>query len=95
MMMRHQRAAVRECRMNRRKDQETGNACGSNRTPVKAWGEQCNKEEHLACSFHFDFLNANLVPKTPLGIVPDFLNENLVSKNGILGLPPFYHFELI
>jgi hypothetical protein len=72
MMMRRQRVVVRECRMNRRKDQETRNACGSNRTSVKAWGEQCNKEEHLICPLHFEVLNANLVPKTPLGIVPDF-----------------------
>jgi hypothetical protein len=50
-------------------------------------GEQCIKGEHLICTLRFDFLNANLVPKTPLDIVPDFSNENLVSKNGILGLP--------
>jgi hypothetical protein len=55
MMMCHQWATARECRMSRRKDQETGNACGSNRTSVKAWVEQCNKEEHLICSLHFGF----------------------------------------
>jgi hypothetical protein len=83
-MMRHQRVAVKECRMNERKDQETWNACGRNRTSVKAWGEQCNKGEYLICTFHFDFLNANLMPKNALGILPDFSNENLVSKNGVL-----------
>jgi hypothetical protein len=30
-------------------------------------GEQCNKEEHLICLLHFDFLNANLVPKNAFG----------------------------
>jgi hypothetical protein len=44
MMIRHQRAAVRECRMNGQKDQETGNACGSNQTSVKAWGSSAIKE---------------------------------------------------
>jgi hypothetical protein len=89
MMMRHQRAAVRECRMNRRKDQETGNAGGSNRTSMEAWGKQGNKGEHLICSLYFDFLNANWFQKTPLGIVPDFSNEDLLSKNGIFGLQVF------
>jgi hypothetical protein len=73
--------------MYQRKDQETGNACGSNRTSMKAWGEQCNQEEHLICTLHFNFLNANFVTKMLLGIVPEFSNENLVLKNGILGLP--------
>jgi hypothetical protein len=97
MMMPHQRAAVRECRMSGRKDQETGNACGSNRTLVKAWEQQRNKGDHLICTLHFDFLNANLVTKTPLGIVPDFSNENLASKNGILDLPfkKFVSFEKV
>jgi hypothetical protein len=53
-------------------------------------GKQCNKGVHLICTLHFDFLNANLVRKTPLGIVPDFSNQNWVLKNGILGLPKNY-----
>jgi hypothetical protein len=53
--------------MNRRKDQETGNACGGNRTSVKTLGEQCNKEEHLICTLHFDFLNVNSVTKNASG----------------------------
>jgi hypothetical protein len=53
--------------MNGRKDQETGNACESNRTSVKAWGERCNEGEHLIFTLHFDFLNANLVPKNAFG----------------------------
>jgi hypothetical protein len=44
----------------------------------------------LICTLHFDFFNPNLVPKKPLGIVPDFLNENLVSQNVILGLPEIH-----
>jgi hypothetical protein len=67
MMMRYQRATVRECRMNGRKDQETGGACGGNQILVKAWAEQCNKGEHLICMLHFDFLNANLVPTNAFG----------------------------
>jgi hypothetical protein len=31
-------------------------------------GEQCNKEEHLICSLHFDFLMQIWFQKTPLGI---------------------------
>jgi hypothetical protein len=53
--------------MNGRKHQETGNACGSNQRSVKALAEQCNKREHLICMLHFDFLNANLVPKHAFG----------------------------
>jgi hypothetical protein len=30
-------------------------------------GEQCNKGEHLICTLHFDFLNANLVSKNAFG----------------------------
>jgi chromosome segregation ATPase len=44
MMMRHQRADVRECRINRRNGQETENACGSNRTSVKAWRSSALKK---------------------------------------------------
>jgi hypothetical protein len=68
MMMRHQWAPATQRRINGQKDQETVNACGTTRTSVKGWGEQCNKGEYLICTLHFDFLNAILVPKTPLGI---------------------------
>jgi hypothetical protein len=44
MMIRRQRAVLSERRMNIRKDQEMGNACGSNRTSVKAWGSSAIKE---------------------------------------------------
>jgi hypothetical protein len=67
MMMHYQRAGVRECRMNGRKDQETGNTCGSNWTSVEVWEEQYNKGEHLIYILHFDFLNVNLVPKNDFG----------------------------
>jgi hypothetical protein len=66
MMMRHQRAAVRECRMSGRKDQETGNACRNNQTSVKAW-RKCNKGKHLICTLHFDFLNEDLVTTNAFG----------------------------
>jgi hypothetical protein len=33
----------------------------------KGLGEKDNKEGHLICSLHFDFLNANLVPKNAFG----------------------------
>jgi hypothetical protein len=66
-----------------------GNVCGSNRTSAKAQAEQCNKGEHLICTLHFDFLNANLVPKTSLGIVPDFLNEKFSVEKRDLGSPQY------
>jgi hypothetical protein len=40
--------------------------------------KQCSKGKHLIRTLHFDFLDADLVPQTPLGIVPDFSNENVV-----------------
>jgi hypothetical protein len=60
MMMRRQRAVVRECRINGRKDQETGNACASNRTSMKAWSTSAIKE-NIRFVRYFDFFNANLV----------------------------------